>query len=634
MMFMIMTFLNTTEDKGTTGLDKQERPAGVGERGIEHGQVRYDSARVSKTKGTVNAMAEAKIRKLKHEVDFCVIGGGIAGLCAAISAAREGAKVALMQDRPVFGGNSSSEIRVHVCGADRHGKIPNMRETGILEEFRLENVHRNPQKSFSIWDTVLYEKVMQEPNITYFLNCSCLDAKTEGNRIVSVTGWQLTTYTYHTIEAKIFADCSGDAILAPLVGAQFRVGREARSEYNESIEPEVADNKTMGMTLLFQARDMGSPQPFEKPSWAYEFPTDDSFPNRHHGWLEMGYWWLELGGENDSIHDTEKVRDELLKIVYGMWDHLKNHGDHGAENWAIEWIQFLPGKRESRRYIGDHVLTQNDIEAEGRFPDIVAYGGWTMDDHHPGGFRWGGKPTIFHPAPSPYGIPYRSLYSRNIENLMFAGRCHSATHAAMSSTRLQGTGASMGQAVGTAAALAIKHGRLPRDMGRHIEELQQSLLRQDCYIPWTPQKFSELTMKAELKASSGDPAPLRDGINRPVGQDKHAWEGRIGDSVEYTWPTSQVVRNATFIFDSALDKIIQLSYHQRDNQLTHTPEEMVKDFRVEVRTPDGWRLWKTVKGNYQRLARVEIGIPVTGVRATFDSTWGADRVRLYAFYVE
>ncbi|MDH7480898.1 MAG: FAD-dependent oxidoreductase [Armatimonadota bacterium] len=574
------------------------------------------------------------MKKLTHKVDFCVVGGGMAGICAAIAAARQGIKVAIMQDRPVFGGNSSSEIRVHICGADRHGKIPNMRETGILEELRLENLRRNPQRSFSIWDTILYEKVMLEPNLQYYLNCSCLDAKMDGTRIKSITGWQTTTQTYHTIEAKIFADCSGDAILAPLTGAEYRVGREAKSEYNESIEPEVADRKTMGMTLLFQARDTGSPQHFEPPSWAYDFPSDDDLPYRHHGWLEMGYWWLELGGENDSIYDTEKIRDELLKIVYGMWDHLKNHGDHGAENWVLEWVQFLPGKRESRRYIADHMLTQNDIEAEGRFPDIVAYGGWTMDDHHPGGFWWKGKPTIFHPAPSPYGIPYRSLYSKNIENLMFAGRCAGMTHAAMSSTRVMGTASVMGQAVGTAAAIAVKKGLTPREVNAHIEELQQSLLRQDCYLPWVKQKFSELTKKSTLKASYGDPEPLRDGINRPVGDIQHAWDGRIGDSVEYTWQMQQMVSSATLIFDSALSKIIQMSYHQRDNQLRCIPEEMVKDFRIEVKTQNGWKLWRNVKGNYQRMVRLDIGIPATGIRATFDSTWGAEKVRLYAFYID
>jgi len=535
----------------------------------------------------------------------------------------------------VFGGNSSSEIRVHICGADRHGKIPNMRETGILEELRLENLRRNPQCSFSIWDTILYEKALLEPNLERFLNCSCLDAGMNGSRIESITGWQCTTYTFHTIEAKLFADCSGDGALAPLTGAEYRVGREARSEYGESVAPETADKRTMGMTCLFQARDTGKPQSFEPPSWAYDFPTEESLPHRGHGWLEMGYWWVELGGEDDSIHETEKIKDELLRIVYGLWDHIKNHGDHDAENWALEWVQFLPGKRESRRYVGDYVLTQNDLESEGRFDDVVAYGGWPMDDHHPAGFWHPGPPTTFYETPSPYGIPYRCLYSKNVENLMFAGRCASYTHAALSSARIMGTCASTGQAVGTAAAIAVRERIPPRKVGKmHIDELRQSLLRQDAYLPGVSQRFSDLTNNATLRASSGDPKPLRDGVNRPVGEDIHAWEGRVGDSVELTWSTPRMVSSVTLIFDSALSKLIAMSYHQNNDHLTSIPEEMVKDFRIEILADGEWRPFRTIIGNYQRLVRIPIREEATGVRAVFDSTWGSETVRVYGYYVD
>jgi hypothetical protein len=349
----------------------------------------------------------------------------------------------------------------------------------------------------------------------------------------------------------------------------------------------------------------------------------------------MGYWWVELGGEDDSIHDTEQIRDELLKIVYGLWDHIKNHGEHGAENWTLEWIEFLPGKRESVRYVGDHLMTQNDVEAEGRFGDLVAYGGWAMDDHHPAGFRHRGAPTTFYKTPSPYGIPYRSLYSANVENLMFAGRCASFTHAAMSSARVMGTGASMGQAVGTAAAIALREKISPREAGKsHPDELQQSLLRQDAYLPWVKQRFCELTAEGKLAASAGDPEPLRDGINRPVGEDPHSWQGSIGDSVEYTWKSPRFVSTAVLIVDSALAKQLAMSYHQWDQQLRNVPEEVLKDFRVEVRRDGKWVPWRTVQGNYQRLVKVDVGVETDGVRVIFDATWGAEVVTLYAFYVE
>jgi hypothetical protein len=565
----------------------------------------------------------------------------MAGLIAALAAARHGASVAIMQDRPVFGGNASSECRVHICGADRHNHIPNMRETGILEELRMENLYRNPNKNFSIWDTLLYEKVLAEPKITMLLNCSCLDAEMEGNHILSVTGWQLTTQTLHTVKAAIFADCSGDGVLAPLTGAEWRMGREARHEYGESIAPEQADDATMGMTCLFQSREYDSPQPYEPPPWAMHFERAEELPYgaRGIGWWQMGYWWIELGGQCHGIHDTERMRDELLKITFGVWDFIKNRSaqQEKAENWALEWIQFLPAKRESRRYIGDHVLTQLDIEAEGRFDDIVAYGGWTMDDHHPAGFnavKLGAPATIFHPAPSPYGIPYRALYSRNIDNLMAAGRDISCTHAALSSTRVMGTCSALGQAVGTAAALAVRKGLLPRGVNAHIEALQQGLIADDCYLPWVSQRYTDLTLKADLNASRGDPSPVRDGLNRPVDDVAHRWPCHKGDHLVYRFDGERVVEQVTLVLDSALDKNVAMSYHQRDDQLTQVPNVMPKAFRIEILDRDGtWHTLHRVQNNYQRLVRLPVGRATAGLRFVLDETWGSETTNIYAFYV-
>ena len=572
--------------------------------------------------------------------DVCVIGGGMPGLAAALSAARHGARVVLMHERPVLGGNASSEIRVHVCGADRHNNVKNMRETGILEEIRLENLRRNPQRSFSVWDTVLYEKARFQPGLTLLLNCSCLDAEMDGATIASVTGWQLTTQSYQRVQASIYIDCSGDAILAPLTGAHFRMGREGRAEFNENIAPEIADARTMGMTCLFQTRQHATPQPFSPPSWAHRYTDDAELPygaNRHR-WFEMGYWWVELGGEGHSIYDTEHLRDELLKIAYGLWDHIKNHGDHGAENWALEWLQFLPGKRESRRYVGAHVLCQPEIEAEGRFDDLVAYGGWSMDDHHPSGFHSGklGVPsTIFHHAPSPYGIPYRALYSRNIDNLMFAGRCASCTHAAMSSTRVMGTGMTMGAAAGSAAALATQRGLRPRDMCDAIDELQQLLLYDDHYLPGIAQRFSPATMQATLSASQGDPEPVRDGINRPVGDDAHAWTHRESDWLVMRLSHAVALSSITLLLDSGLDLNIALSYHQADDQLTAPPPPLPKAYHLDMLQHGEWRPLLACTDNHQRLQRHTINCgAIEAVRYTLDATWGGDSSRLYAMYVE
>lgn len=582
------------------------------------------------------------MKNMEHKVDFCVVGGGMAGVCAALAAARNGIKTSIVHDRPVFGGNASSEIRMHVCGADR-GSIPNVRETGIVEEIRLENQRRNPQQSYSMWDTLLLEKIMQEKNIRYFLNSSCLDARIQDDRIQSIKAWQLTTETWHMIEAKNFADCSGDGILAPLSGALYRIGREGRDEYGESIAPEKADNKTMGMTCLYEARDVGKPCPYEPPPWAYKFKTDAELPyGTTYGqkWFKSGHWWVELGGNRDSIHDTEVLRDELLKIVFGVWDHIKNHGDHGAENWALDWIGFLPGKRESRRFIGEHVLTQNDIRAKGQFEDMVAYGGWPMDDHHPEGF-WSVKidqpSTIFHEAPSPYGIPFRSLYSKNISNLMFAGRNISATHAAISSTRVMATCAVMGEAIGTAAAIAVNRQITIRDIQKkHIAELQQTLLANDCYLPKIAQQMPQLTMQATLTASSGDPAPLRDGFNRTIGDNQHCWEGRLDDTVEYKWTVPQKISRVTLVFDSNLAKPILFSHMQQYDQniMLIPPAELVRDFRLEIHRNGQWVVWKSVTGNYQRLFKIACPVTTDCFRARFQATWGKNHFKVFAFYVE
>lgn len=354
----------------------------------------------------------------EHTVQFCVVGGGLAGLCAAVAAARRGISALLMQDRPVLGGNASSEIRMWVRGADGE----DMRETGLVEELELENCCRNPDMNFSLWDSVLYGLARKEKNLTLLLNCSCLDAKTEDGRICSVIGWQLTTQRYHCVKAQIFADCSGDSILAPLTGAPYRMGREAQREYGEDIAPKQADSCTMGMSCLIQARQTGHPVTFRAPDWAAHY-TENDFPFRldlssPERWTGENFWWMELGGTKDTIRDTEEIRDELVKMALGVWDFIKNGGKTDASDWELDWMGFLPGKRESRRYEGAYILTQNDVRNEGRFEDLVAYGGWTMDDHNPSGFETKEKPNTFHPAPSPYGIPYRCLYSSAIKNLM------------------------------------------------------------------------------------------------------------------------------------------------------------------------------------------------------------------------
>lgn len=595
------------------------------------------------------------MRNIDHHVDFCVVGGGLTGMCTAIAAARRGIRVAIIQDRPVFGGNASSEIRMWICGA---GEKDN-RETGIIEELQLENRYRNPYSNYSLWDSILYEKIRFEPNITMLLNCTCNGVEMDGCRIRAVKAWQLTTETWHRVEAPLFADCSGDSVLAPLSGALFRYGREARSEFGETIAPEKADSKTMGMSCLMQAREMTHPQPFIPPKWAYVYPDCDCFPYREHGIGEaQNFWWLEIGGEKDTIHDTEEIRDELLKIAYGVWDHIKNHcrNKEKAANWALDWVGTLPGKRESRRYIGDHILTQADVTREGRFEDLVSYGGWPMDDHRPAGFHYKGEPTIFHAAPSPFGIPYRCLYSKNIENLFCAGRNISITHTAMSSTRVMATCATLGQAVGTAAVLATQYRLTPRGVyEKKIHRLQDWLQEDDCYLPWRKRPLSELTKKARLTSSDGDPEVLRNGIDRSLGGQDNGWYGATGSWVEYRFDQPTLIRGMRIIFDSNLNrlfrkKILEANEVNGKNDpaavttremrccypLSYEPKTvpacMTRRFRIEAEEVAGkWKVVFRESNNYQRLVKINISLETTAVRLIPEETWGEKLSHIFAW---
>jgi len=563
------------------------------------------------------------MKHVYHDVDLCVIGGGMAGLCAAVAAARHGIRVALMHDRPVLGGNASSEIRMHICGAHGDGN----RETGLLEEIILENYYRNHNMCYSIWDSILYEKARFEENITLLLNCTCQTAETdpETGRILSVTGWTLCSETYHTVKAKFFADCSGDSILAPLTGAEYVMGREGRNEFGEPIAPEVADKKTMGMSIIMMLRETDSPQPYTPPEWAYKFPTDADLPIADHS-VNTNFWWIEYGGTLDCIHDTDEIRDELLKIAFGVWDHMKNYGDHGCENWMLDWVGFLPGKRESRRYRGPYVVTQHDVEAGGRFDDVITYGGWTMDDHFPEGVYYRkGHPTIYHPAPSPWGIPYRAVYSVNIPNLFFAGRNISVTHTAFSSSRVMGTCAMLGQAAGTAAALAVHDGA--EHCGEvDVGKLQEALLWDDCMLPGRPRIPTEKTKSAKTLYPM-----LADGCDR-----ENPAEVALGQAITYTWDTPVYVDEVRVIFDSDLNRRRHNmpSSYPLNMPKDHVPETLVKEYKIIAVSEGGEEVTLVHETkNRARLVKKPVKMKCKEVKLIPLATWGKETAAVFALDV-
>lgn len=425
------------------------------------------------------------MQQLEVHADLTVVGGGLAGVCAAIAAARQGSTVALVQNRPVLGGNSSSEVRVWVCGATAHGVQHFARETGIMGELWVENQYRNPEGNPYYWDLVVLEAVRAEPNITLYLNTDVRMVSAADGVISSVTGWQLGSEKEITFRSPAFIDCSGDGLVGYLAGADHRTGREPRSEYGESWAPEIPDGNTLGSTILFYSKDAGRPEKFVPPSFARDI-TQTSIPEHRiirTDHLGCAYWWIEWGGELDVVDDNERIRDELQAAVYGIWDHIKNSGLYDADHLTLEWIGSVPGKREYRRFLGDHVLTQHDVLGQEPFEDRVAFGGWSIDLHPPGGMyatERGSK--HWHPDGN-YHVPLRSLYSRNVRNLWMAGRNISASHVAFGTTRVMATCAVLGEAAGLAAAVALQAGVTPRELAtERFELVRRTLHRADASV--------------------------------------------------------------------------------------------------------------------------------------------------------
>ncbi len=561
------------------------------------------------------------MKNIEYKTDLCIIGGGMAGLCCGIAAARHGIRVVIIHDRPVLGGNASSEIRMWICGS--HGK--DNRETGIIEEIMLENFYQNTALKFPIWDSVLYEKAIAEESLTLLLNSSCLDCTMNGSSIESVKAWQSNAETFHIVRARYFADCSGDSVLSTLSGAKYMYGREAKSDFGETIPPDKADKKTMGMSCLFQIRETDHPVRFTPPKWAYKYESDADLPFKDHD-RDNNFWWIEVGGEWDCIHDTDRCRDELLKICYGVWDHMKNYGDHGVENWELEWIGFLPGKRESRRYVGKYIVTQNDVESGGRFEDAVAYGGWSMDDHFPQGFYYkDGHPTIYHPAPAPWGLPLRCMISENIENLCFAGRNISVTHAALSSSRVMATCAVLGQALGTAVSYAVRDNAALENVD--IKKLQQTLAEDDCFIPRYKRELPRLTRAAACSAEV-----VRNGTERG---EQNCWVGKKGDIIEYEFDSDTEISGIRLVFDSDLNR----DYHNMpcSYPLVQTkfklPETLIKEYKIEIISENGAVESLYIDDNHQRFVKHKINRKANKIRFVPIKSWGCDELRLFDFEI-
>jgi hypothetical protein len=581
-----------------------------------------------------------------------VAGGGMAGVCAAVAAARHGAAVVLVQDRSRLGGNSSSEVKMHIVGANGHGARPGWREGGLIEEFRLDDAVNNPQRSFELWDLLLYDKVRREPNITLILDTTVYAAETRKGRIARVMARCDKTEHLYRIKAGQYIDCTGDSRLGLEAGAEMRVGREAKSVFGESLAYDVADARTQGSSILFTARNYGRPIPFRPPPWARKV-TREMLQFRGITSWEYGYWWIEWGGQLNSIRDNERIRFELLSIVLGVWDYIKNSGDKPeSAHWGMDWIGFMPGKRESRRLVGDYVLTQHDLEGKrGEPEDAVAIGGWPMDDHPPSGFdAWKEPPFRSIKLAEVYSIPLRCLYSRNIGNLWMAGRNISASHVAFSSTRVMATCAAMGQAVGTAAALAVRQGVDPHTLDQdktRLRELQQTLLRDDQTIKGRGNEdAADLARVAAVSAShthdAARPGNILSGqVRDRAGEWSHRWAAKMDEGapwLQLSWPQSRSVQEIQITFDTGFHRELTLSASDSVSRqvIRAAQPETVRDYTLSWQARDGgpWQELVCVTGNHQRLVRHRFSaIEAVAVRLQVQATNGDPIARVFEMRV-
>lgn len=464
--------------------------------------------------------------KVFEKYEVVVIGGGLAGLCAAVASARQGAKTCLIHNRPVLGGNSSSEIRVTPHGAAAFHAYA--RETGIISELLIQERAQNHEEIFengwtnSIWDLTLYDLVQSTANLTLFLNTEFKGVEMDQERTIrSVITYTMNAEVERVIEGSVFIDCTGDGLVAEKAGCEWRMGSESRDEFDEPHAPQRASDDVMGSSIHFKTRRLEYPVPFKAPEWAIKYEDASFFyengraPKDERG----GFWWLEIGVPYHTIHQNEDIRHELTRHALGVWDWMKNKDPKMREvtrNYALEWMGQVPGKRESRRIMGLYLMTEHDPQSRTVFYDEIAYGGWFIDIHTPGGLlAKNSEPASKEDYNSfseygvksyagPYGIPLRCLIAKDVDNLMMAGRNVSVTHAALGTVRVMSTTALMGQAAGTTAAVSVKKNLPLYSMPeKAITEIQQVLLREGCFLPNFRNKDSnDLARKASVSAST------------------------------------------------------------------------------------------------------------------------------------
>ena len=428
----------------------------------------------------INLLTSFRNKKLKKDIklkkagsyDLVVIGGGVAGVSASISAARLGLKVALIHDRPVLGGNNSSEVRVHLGGRIKEGPYPALGD--VVNEIGPTR-SGNAQPAAYYEDDKKLEMVLAEKNITLFNNYRAFDVKMKNRKIEKVIAKNIETSEELAFKGTYFADCTGDGTIGYLAGADYLMGRESKADFNEPSALDERDKLTMGSSVQWYSNKTDSTVVF--PEFKYGLDINSGNVEK----VTMGEWNWETGMNFDQIKDFERVRDYGMLVVYSNWSFLKNHSDNKEkyQNRKLDWVAYVAGKRESRRLLGDIILTEQDLIDHILYPDASVTTSWSIDLHYPDPAntkKFPGqefKSIALHKKIHLYPIPYRCLYSRNVDNLFMAGRDISVTHIALGTIRVMRTTGMMGEVVGMAASVAGKNSTTPKGVYQnHLEELK------------------------------------------------------------------------------------------------------------------------------------------------------------------
>lgn len=401
---------------------------------------------------------------VKDGYDLVVIGGGYSGLGSAISAARMGCKVALIQNRPVLGGNGSSEVRVWAMGNIRRGKYPRIGE--IIDEIQ-DHATKSPGTYEEFEDDKKERIVTAEKNIDLFLNHHAYKVDTADSKISAVYAFDTRTSEHKEFRGRNFVDCTGHGTIGYLAGATWQMTPKGR----------------MGMSNMWRWDEGKQPTTFPNTPWALDLDMKDfPYPRNHHG-----QWFWEGGFDKDPLADAEGIRDWNFRAVYGAFNAMKNRGGKADHmNAMLTWVAFIGGPRESRRLMGDVVLTQEDIVNKKDFPDGCVPSTWSIDLHYPKqqyAKKYPDNPFISiakhdRRIDRSYGypVPYRCFYSKNVNNLFMAGRCISVTHEALGTTRVMKTCGMMGEVIGKAASICSLKDCSPREVySQHLDELKKLL---------------------------------------------------------------------------------------------------------------------------------------------------------------